>query len=206
MSGGQVAIGALEIVVPLLSASKPALRQLGQTTASLDAFVLAGLDVTLVLVGDKGTRDCAQAWLGDHAPILGVRQLDFVWSDHWSVLAVGAYIATPYFAVLEPGSQFVWPDDVPCTAIVQGTLCFEPFGVDDYAKMAFWISGNLAPLKLGEMRATALWHGRLCERARIMLNRMGDARTLPQTYLDPWRAYLAANEERLAGVHRLVLA
>lgn len=199
-------MGALEIVVPLLSASTPALRQLAQTTSSLEALSLAGLDVTLVLVGDKGVRDGAQAWLCDNAPVLGVRQLDFVWSDNWSVLAVGAHIATPYFAVLEPGSRFVWPDEVPVTAVAQGALCFESFAVDDYAQMAFWVSGNLAPLKLGEMRATVLWHGGLCERACIMLNRMNDGRTLSQSGLDPWRAYLAANEERLAGVHRLVQA
>ncbi len=199
-------MGALEIVVPLLSASKRALCQLAQTTSSLEAIMLAGLDVTLVLVGDKGARDGAQAWVSANAPVLCVRQLDFVWNDNWSVLAVGAHITTPYFAVLEPGSRFVWPEDVPATAVAQGALCFEPFTVDDYAQMAFWVSGNLAPLKLGKMRATALWHGGLCERARIMLNRMNDVRTLSQSGLDPWRAYLAANEERLAGFHRLVQA
>lgn len=199
-------MGVLEIVVPLQSASTLALRQFAQTASSLEALSLAGGGVTLVLIGDKAARDSAQAWLIDNAPALGVRQLDFAWTDNWSVLAVGAHIATPYFAVLEPGSRFVWPDDVPLTAVAQGTLCFEPPVADDHAQMAFWVGGNLAPLKLGEMRATALWHGGLCERARIMLSRMDDGRKVSRSCLDPWRAYLAANEERLAGAHRLVQA
>lgn len=202
----QTEMGALEIVMPIQGASTPAFRQLAQTASSLEGLSRAGVDVTLVLVGDKDARDSAQAWLRDNASAFGVRQLDFAWADNWSVLGVGTQIATPYFAVLEPGSRFVWPDDVPLTAVALGTLCFEQPAADDHAQMAFWAGGNFAPLKLGEMRATALWHGELCERAHIMLSRMDDGRTVSRSCFDPWRGYLAVNEERLAGVHRLVQA
>ncbi len=197
---------ALEVVVPVREVSASAMRLLALTASSLAALSLAGGSVTLVLVGSKGARDSAQAWLGGNAPALGVRQLDFIWADNWSVLAVSAHIITPYFVVLEPGGQFVWPDDVPLAAVAQGALCFEAPAADDHAQMAFWIGGNLAPLKLGKMRATALWHKGLCERARIMLNRMDDGRKVSRSSLNPWCAYLAANEERLAGVHCLVQA
>lgn len=203
----RLAVGALEIVVPLGSTSTgsaPASHRLARTVASLAPLSLDELEITLVLVGDKAVSANAQAWLGDNAPSLGVRLLDFEWANDWSVLAVGARIATRYFAVLEPGSCFVWPDDVPLTAVAQGALCFEAPRTADNAHMSFWVGGNLAPLNLGPMRGTALWHGELCERARIILCRMDDGRRVP--IMDPWRAYLAANEDRLAGAHRLVPA
>jgi len=112
-------MGALEIVVPLRSASALVLHSLAQTVASLAALSLAGLNVTLLLVGEKRVRDSVQSWVSGHAPLLGVRQLDFAWTDNWSVLEVGTHIATPYFALLEPGGQFFWPDDVPLAAVTQ---------------------------------------------------------------------------------------
>ncbi len=197
-------MNALEIVIPVQSATLT-LCQLAQTTSSLEVLLQGGLDITLVLVGDEQARASASAWVSHNAPDVGVRQLCFEWGDRWSVLAVGAHIATPYFALLEPGARFVWPDDVPLTAVMQGALCFAPPAAWDYAE-ALWVGGNLAPLKLGEMRATALWHRELCERARIMLSRMDDCRTVSRSCFDPLRGYLAVNEERLASVHRLVQA
>lgn len=199
-------MGALEVVVPLQNASTPVLCQLAQTASSLDMLSVAGLGVTLALVGDRGARDSAQLWLIENAPALGVRQLDVTWAGTCSILALGDYVSTPYFAVLEPGDRFTWPDDVPLAAIAQGTLCFEPPITHAGAQMAFWIGGNLTPLNLGAMRGTALWHAGLCERARIMLARLDDGRKAPWLHLDLWRAYLAVNEERLVGAHRLVQA
>lgn len=195
---------ALEVVVPVWTTSISVLRLLARTVSSLAVLSSVGGNVTLVLVGDKGARDSAQKWLSNYAQDLSVRQLDFAWVDGWSALAVSTQIITPYFAVLESGGRFVWPDSVPLEAVAQGALCFEAPAADDYVQMAFWISGNLAPLKLGEMRATALWNKGLCERAHILLNRMDEGRIVSRSCIDPWRAYLAVNEERLAGAHRLL--
>lgn len=195
---------ALEIVAPLQSASAPELRRLAQTASSLEALSLAGIDVTLVLIGEKSVRDRAWAWLSDITLRFGIRQIDFEWIDSWSVLEVSSHIATPYFAVLEPGRRFIWPDDVPLRGGGLGALCFATPAADDDIQVPFWVGGSLAPFKLGKMRATVLWHGELCERARIMLDRMDEGRKVSRARLDPWRAYLAVNEERLIGVYRLV--
>lgn len=195
---------ALEIVAPLQSASAPALRRLAQTASSLEALSLAGIDVTLVLIGDKRVRDRAWVWLSSITLCFGIRQIDFEWIDSWSVFEVSSHILTPYFVVLEPGRRFTWPDDVPLNGGGLGTLCFATPAADDDIQIPFWVGGSLAPLKLGKMRATVLWHRELCERARIMLGRMDEGRKISGVHLDPWRAYLAVNEERLIGAYRLV--
>lgn len=196
--------GALAIIVPIKGSSSSALSDLATTISSLDKLTKEGLVAELVLVGDAELSAAAEHWLLEHMPNLNVRQVEMIWADDWAVFETAGKIGTSYFAVLHPGCHFEWPAELQLADIAEGTLCFAHTNEKGHLQQAFWASGSLAPMQLGEPLSTPIWHAGLCERAAILLECLSAGRQLTKVVIDPWRAYLAVNEERLAGVHRLI--